>query len=244
MSPSTSYGVLRMKLGSESSIVRHLYIKPYAGTDAVPQDRSLFVAGLPAGLNDGALLQLLAKHGEVERVAVHGSRVSAVVIYADKKGRDALLKYATKGKVIIVNNTQEEGKYFGLKSWVEAHKAQKPGNVELQRQLDEWMEDYEAEEQKKKEEAMQAMEGDGWTVVQRHKGRKKSSTATGTAVGAVAAAAAATRVTGKRKLELTNFYRFQQRERRRSDLVELRQKFEEDKKRLAELKALRKFNPN
>jgi hypothetical protein len=190
------------------------------------------------------LLQLLAKFGEVERVAVHGSRVSAVVVYTDKRGRDALLKSATKGKVTVVNNAQEEGKYFGLKSWVEAHKAQKPGNAEMQRQLDEWMEDYEAAEQRKKEEAIQAMEGDGWTVVERHKGRKKSASATGTAVGAVAAAAAATRVSGKRKLELTNFYRFQQRERRRNDLVELRQKFEEDKKRLAELKALRKFTPH
>lgn len=90
---------------------------------------------------------------------------------------------------------------------------------------------------------MAAMEEDGWTVVQRHKGRKKNTSESGVTVGAVAAAAATARAAKKRPVEHTDFYRFQQREKRRNDLLDLRERFEEDKRRLAELKAVRKFKP-
>ena len=241
---STSYSVLPIKLHPKSNIVRHLYLKPQAGEGPplTQQGRAIFVAGLPAELHEGALLELFSSFGEVERAAVHGSRLSAVVLYSSKKSRDALLKTAAKGKTIKLDVRPPEGPQ-GLKAWVEAHKAQKPGNVELQRRLDEWMEDYEAEEERRKAASMAAMEEDGWTVVQRHKGRKKNTSDTGVTVGGVAAAAAAARASQKRPAEHADFYRFQQREKRRSDLLELRERFEEDKKRLAELKAVRKFKP-
>jgi len=246
--PSTSYLVLPISLHSKFKLVRHLYLKPQSGQGNLPQGRAVFVAGLPAELHEGALLELLTRFGEVEKVAVHGSRLSAVVLYSSKQGRDAALKAATKGKTIRLDVTSSLGSINGvnsstqgLKAWVNAHKAQKPGNAELQRQLDEWMEDYEAEEERRKASAMAAMEEDGWTVVQRHKGRKKNTSGTGVTVGAVAAAAAAARAAKKRPVEHADFYRFQQREKRRNDLLELRERFEEDKKRLTELKAVRKF---
>jgi hypothetical protein len=244
--PSTSYLVLPISLHPKSKLVRHLYLKPQSGQGNVPQGRAVFVAGLPAELHEGALLELFSKFGEVERAAVHGSRLSAVVLYSSKQGRDAALKAATKGKTIrldVASSNNNSSSAQGLKAWVNAHKAQKPGNSELQRQLDEWMEDYEAEEERRKAAAMAAMEEDGWTVVQRHKGRKKNTRESGVTVGAVAAAAATARAAKKRPVEHTDFYRFQQREKRRNDLLELRERFEEDKRRLAELKAVRKFKP-
>lgn len=80
-------------------------------------------------------------------------------------------------------------------------------------------------------------------MVQRHKGRKKNAGEGGVTVGAVAAAAAGARAAKKRTIEHTDFYRFQQREKRRNELLELRERFEEDKRRLAELKAVRRFKP-
>jgi hypothetical protein len=244
--PSTSYLVLPIKLHPKSSLVRHLYLKPQSAQGNLPQGRAVFVAGLPADLHEGSLLELFSKFGEVERAAVHGSRLSAVILYSSKQGRDAALKAATKGKTIRLDKSSVGSTTSGaqgLKAWVNAHKAQKPGNVELQRQLDEWMEDYEAEEERRKMSAMAAMEEDGWTVVQRHKGRKKNTSESGVTVGAVAAAAATARAAKKRPVEHTDFYRFQQREKRRNDLLDLRERFEMDKQRLAELKAVRKFKP-
>lgn len=177
---------------------------------------------------------------------------------------------------------------------MEAHKAEKPGNAELQAQLDAWMEEFEEEEAARKREALASMEDDGWTVVQRHKvgwglgwagggrqvaaaglgagggvpalagqrfaflpvssifsstrrlqGRKKNSTATGVTVGGVAKASAAARAAdpAKQSAAFSDFYRFQKRDQRRDDLLDLRSKFEEDKRRIQELKASRRFKP-
>ena len=247
--PSTSYSVLPIKLHPNSAITRYLYLKPQTSTASsdtpgIPPGRAIFVAGLPAELHEGALLHLFSKFGEVERAALHGSRVSALVLYATKKGRDSLLKAAATGKIVKLDVQPPQAGPRGLKAWVEAHKAQKPGNAVLQRQLDAWMDAFEEEEGRRKTAALAAMEEDGWTVVQRHKGRKKNTSASGVTVGAVAAAAAAARAAKKRPAATySDFYRFQQREKRRSELLDLREKFEEDKRRLAELKAVRNFKP-
>jgi hypothetical protein len=64
----------------------------------------------------------------------------------------------------------------------------------------------------------------------------------GTAVGGIRAATAdARRKPGLEPKE--NFYRFQQREKRRDELFELKQKFTADKERVAKLKSSRKFRP-
>jgi hypothetical protein len=238
----TSYSVLPIKLHPRDAIVRHLYLKPQAGGDTLPAGRALFVAGLPAELHEGALLELFSRFGDVERAALHGSRLSAVVLYVAKTGREAALKAAAKCKTLRLDVEPPPGPQ-GLKAWVEAAKAEKPGNSALQRRLDQWMAEYEAEEESRRAAALAAMEEDGWTVVQRHKGRKKNTGEGGITVGAVAAAAAAARASKKRTIEHTDFYRFQQRDQRRNELVELRERFEEDKRRLAELKAARRFKP-
>ncbi len=47
----------------------------------------------------------------------------------------------------------------------------------------------------------------------------------------------------KKKKKLVNFYSFQQRETQREHIANLRRRFEEDKQRVAEMKARRKFKP-
>lgn len=56
-----------------------------------------------------------------------------------------------------------------LTAWVQAHKAQRPGNKVLQLQLDEWVEAFEEEEARKERARTAAMAEDGWTVVVRGK---------------------------------------------------------------------------
>lgn len=50
---------------------------------------------------------------------------------------------------------------------MEAHKACFPGNAVLRKRLDDWTEDFEAEEARKRREAAAAQEEQGWTVVKR-----------------------------------------------------------------------------
>lgn len=76
-------------------------------------------------------------------------------------------------------------------------------------------------------------------------GRQTNNDGEGISIGGVSAAAAA--AAGKKAQEgqqlLPHFYRFQRREKRRDELLELREQFEADKRKIQELKAARKFKP-
>jgi len=86
---------------------------------------------------------------------------------------------------------------------------------------------------------------DGWTVVVHHKGRKKTTDIeSGTAVGSVSLVAMQEKMAKKKPKEVDmNFYRFQKREAHLSELAMLQSKFEQDRKRIQELRAQRKFKP-
>ena len=117
----------------------------------------------------------------------------------------------------------------------------RPGNKALLDRVNKWIEDKEEEEERLRLEREAAAASDGWTVVTSRKGRHKNRDAQGINVSAVAKAAAESK--RKEAALHTDFYHFQQREARRNEILELQNKFKEDKKRIAELRAKRKFNP-
>uniref|UniRef100_A0A1D1Z4Y9 Ribosomal RNA-processing protein 7 A n=2 Tax=Anthurium amnicola TaxID=1678845 RepID=A0A1D1Z4Y9_9ARAE len=133
----------------------------------------------------------------------------------------------------------------GMKKWVLNYHQRRPGLEIVQQRLGEFMAAYEAEqEQARKDREALAAEG-GWTVVVHHKGRKKTTDSeSGIAVGSVAQAAVEEKVAKKKQKELAlDFYRFQKRETQRNEVMMLQSKFEQDKKRLQQLRAARKFRP-
>ena len=101
----------------------------------------------------------------------------------------------------------------------------------------------------------------------RVQGRRKTTDAGGTAVGAVAAAAALTKhskvqargpppgcaaavpaaacdqMSSVQDKGVPDFYRWQKRENRRTELMELQKSFESDQQRIAELRKARRFKP-
>ncbi|KAK6798524.1 hypothetical protein RDI58_006227 [Solanum bulbocastanum] len=133
----------------------------------------------------------------------------------------------------------------GMRKWVAAYYQNRPGLDVLQERIDEFIIDYEAKkEQEKKEKEALAAE-DGWTVVVHHKGRKKTTDSeTGIAVGSVSQAAVMDNVAKKKNKDVgLDFYRFQKREAKRNEIMVLQSKFEQDKKRIQQLRATRKFRP-
>ncbi|KAG6743067.1 hypothetical protein POTOM_054012 [Populus tomentosa] len=133
----------------------------------------------------------------------------------------------------------------GMKKWLTEYHQSRPGLTVLQQRLDEFIIAHEEKlEQERKEREAQAAEG-GWTVVKHHKGRKKTTDSeSGITVGSVAPAAVENQMTRKKPKEVgLEFYRFQKREAQRSEIMALRSKFEEDRKRIQQLRAARKFRP-
>ena len=131
----------------------------------------------------------------------------------------------------------------GLAGWLAEHRAARPGLEVLQAEVDAWVAAHDAEAAAAAERAAEEAAGDdGWTVVGAKRGRRKTTDGEGTAVGGVAPAKAARAKLAGPEIH-QDFYRFQKRENQRAAVAELRAKFEEDKKRIAELRAARKFKP-
>ncbi|XP_009622580.1 uncharacterized protein LOC107765719 isoform X2 [Nicotiana tabacum] len=133
----------------------------------------------------------------------------------------------------------------GVRKWVTDYYQSRPGIKVLQERIDEFITDHEAKkEQERKEKEARAAEG-GWTVVVHHKGRKKTTDSeTGIAVGSVSQTAVMDNMAKKKKNDVgLDFYRFQKREAKRNEIMVLQSKFEQDKKRIQQLRAARKFRP-
>ncbi|XP_042006073.1 uncharacterized protein LOC121754846 [Salvia splendens] len=133
----------------------------------------------------------------------------------------------------------------GMKKWITHYHQSRPGLNVLQQRIDDFIMAHEArEEQAKAEKLAQAAEG-GWTVVVHQKGRKKTTEAdSGIAVGSVAQAAVLDKMGKKKKKEVgLDFYQFNRREAHRNEIMMLQSKFEQDKKRIQQMRAARKFRP-
>ncbi|XVF63366.1 hypothetical protein PTKIN_Ptkin09bG0082100 [Pterospermum kingtungense] len=132
----------------------------------------------------------------------------------------------------------------GMKKWVTEYHQSRPGLKVLQQRLDEFIMAHEAKlEQERKEKEARLREG-GWILVEHHKGRKKTTDAeTGTTVGSVSQTSVEEKLAKKKSKEVSDFYRFQKREVQRNELMMLQSKFEQDKKRIQQLRAARKFRP-
>ncbi|KAK6279687.1 hypothetical protein POUND7_019954 [Theobroma cacao] len=132
----------------------------------------------------------------------------------------------------------------GMKKWVIEYHQSRPGLKVLQQRIDEFIIAHEAKlEQERKEREACLTEG-GWTLVEHHKGRKKTTEfESGTTVGSVSQAAVEGKLAKKKSKEVFDFYRFQKREAKRNELMMLQSRFEQDKKRIQQLRAARKFRP-
>ncbi|DBA82685.1 hypothetical protein WJX77_001945 [Trebouxia sp. C0004] len=237
---SSAYYALQVRTADASSI-RYLYLKPH--TDSSEKvGAALFVAGLGITYDESVLTELFEIFGAVSQVALHQNKTSALVVFASTSSLKKALRTAAENKALTVT-FQEPKRTFGLKGWVEQHKAKTPGNRVLQQQLDEWMAQWEAQESQRQSTAATDAADEGWTVVTKQRGRKKNTDSGGTSVGSVAAAVAAAAKSRKSPKQLVDFYRFQARDRRRDNVLELQQQFEQDKKKIADWKASRRFKP-
>ncbi|KAJ9173113.1 hypothetical protein P3X46_016279 [Hevea brasiliensis] len=184
-----------------------------------------------------------------EDIRTHKSKKS----YRKKKEHHKLRKSETIPEKI--DESVHDGVYYissgeedsskGMRKWLMEYHQSRPGLKVLQQRIDQFVTAHEEKlEQERKEREARAAE-DGWTVVVHHKGRKKTTDSqSGITVGSVAPAVAESQLTKKKRKEVgPDFYRFQKREAQRNEILALRSKFEEDRKRIQQLRAARKFRP-
>eukprot|EP00892_Ulva_mutabilis_P010579 jgi/Ulvmu1/7894/UM004_0126.1 len=221
---------------------RHLYIKKHASAEAdhEPDSPTLFVAGIPVKLAE-RLTDVFGAFGSVEQVKLHPRRTSAVVVFSKNEAVSKVLAAAKKGALVRfqINHDTPDKQSTGLRNHIDLHKAQYPGNEKLEQTLNSWMDAFEAAEEQRMRAAEAAAADDGWTVVTRKPGRKRKSGAS--VSGGISLAAAEEQASKKKSKLVSDFYRFQAREQKRNELVELQTQFAAAKKQVHALRASRKF---
>uniref|UniRef100_A0A7N0TAI2 Ribosomal RNA-processing protein 7 C-terminal domain-containing protein n=1 Tax=Kalanchoe fedtschenkoi TaxID=63787 RepID=A0A7N0TAI2_KALFE len=146
---------------------------------------------------------------------------------------------------VLYMSSGDEDCSTGMKKWLTEYRDKRPGFEILQQRIDDFIIAHEEKLEQERKEREARIAEDGWTVVEHHKGRKKTTDAeSGTAVGSVTQAAAHDQLAKKKQKGVgPDFYRFQKREAQRNAVMMLQSKFEEDKKRIQQLRAARKFRP-
>ncbi|KAI8969744.1 ribosomal RNA-processing protein 7-domain-containing protein [Pilobolus umbonatus] len=213
------------------------------------KDRTLFALNLPVDVTPQKIEQLFKgltikeikfrdtyDHEQVVRPLWH-SGCAAHIVFKKEEAVDKALNM--KRSIKQWPRDTEQDQPLGFDRYELIQKLSRPDPFQLKQELDLFMKKFKEDEfkkEKEKVERMNKMDEDGFTVVVRHKNMKSSD-------GSISVGAAAENSQPKKKKELVNFYRFQMRQKKEEELVELRKRFEEDKVKIARLKQTRKFKP-
>ncbi|XP_039621601.1 ribosomal RNA-processing protein 7 homolog A [Polypterus senegalus] len=243
----------------------YLYVKEHKVRTEVhttrPLDRTLLVLNVPPYCDEACLKRILSpcghicsiemrdKPGPVEKDDSEQSKFFkapqpqgfsvAYVVFRKASGVAAAKKLHPKKPVVL--STDDHPIKTGIKKWISEYRDSLINTEELQAEVDAFMQEYDKKEAEEKQRA-EAEDGvpdeEGWIKVTRH-GKRPVMPRTQAASQKILAREKKKRA----KKELLNFYAWQHRETKREHIAELRKKFEEDKQRIALMRAQRKFRP-
>ncbi|XP_041851491.1 ribosomal RNA-processing protein 7 homolog A [Melanotaenia boesemani] len=262
------FTVLSLKFSSDSGARHSLYVKEHKVREEKsarrPLDRTLFVLNIPPYCSEGVVKSLFSQFGVTESVELRdhpgsfqesGPKVSKIFRPAEKQGfKVGYITFEKSSSLSVVKShphdvplvvcTEQRPVTTGVQKWIQQYTESFIHPEKLQEIVDSFMQNYdkfkeEEAERQKQEAEQQEEEEEGWVKVTRgHKGAKARPHSE--------AANQKTLQREKKKTkrkELMNFYTWQHRNTQKEHIAQLRKKFEEDKQRIALLRAQRKFRP-
>ncbi|GFR61252.1 ribosomal RNA-processing protein 7 homolog A-like [Elysia marginata] len=255
------YSVIQVKASERSRACRFLYLKEHKSTHQTvewPQGRTLEIHNIPPYCTQDNLRKILNGCGEIVRIYLQPKYTSmplkaSLTLSSEANPKNVSVAYVVFRKANGVKNAcslaydterlmsdKDTPLISGLRAYIKEYK-----DIPDIKAMEEKAETYLAEYYKRKDEEVQQekdMEGipdeDGFIKVTRH-GKNKGSRRT----EENERKAKEKMRLKKKKTELKDFYTSQFRETKRKHILELQAKFEEDKKKIKEMKAARKFRP-
>jgi len=255
------YGMIPIKLNSFSG-ERYLFYKEHInkGDDdekATPSGRTLLLVNIPVEMTEETLPAIFSSFGKIESVVFKrlvpvleqkansisnqstGQRgIFAHLVFTSPKSVPKVLNFRWDSPVTL----SEPKGLHGLEKWLESYKGTRPDPANVLAEVDAFMFEFDKRQEKARLETEKNFgkpDQDGFILVQRGRGKLRDGKVNVTA----------TKVTpellekSKKTAVLDDFYRFQRRENMRKQLADLRIRFEEDKKRIAKMRAQRRFRP-
>ncbi|XP_054844948.1 ribosomal RNA-processing protein 7 homolog A [Eublepharis macularius] len=261
----TGYTAIPVKFSEKHQSPHYLYVKEHKvreNTDPYrPPNRTLFILNVPPYCTEECLSRLFSGCCSVQSVemcekpklgekpeateskffntkTLLGFKV-AYVVFKSPAGVQAAQSLSAQGPLVIssVNHPVQTG----IHKWIARYTASVVDPAELKKEVDVFMQAYDqkvAEEDAKAENEDGIPDEDGWVKVTR-KGRRPGLPRT----EAVNLRALEREKRKRARKELLNFYAWQHRETKREHIAQLRKKFEEDKQKIALMRAQRKFRP-
>jgi len=167
----------------------------------------------------------------------------AIIVFDDNSAIEKVMNKSTPNDFW---GTYESHKERGLNKWLSDYK--KLANLDaevLQVEINHTLAKFDENELKRKRtvESSSVTDSDGWIIVTANNKMRKVDSKTGISVGVISKSQTSLleRRSKEKKHELTDFYKFQNREHKKNRIDELQERFEQDKKRLEKMKAARKF---
>jgi len=248
-----------------ASVGRFLYYKKHVAAKSFMYEEedvsgaTLFVINIPFYFDVSSVMEVFSVFGAIravlfvktpplttpfERIELSSadpSCQSAHIVYESSDSIDQALSLPSEASNTVQPTAPTQHILStGLPKWVQEYKKVRPETKKLEDMVDRFMMAFDQLSQEakkaKRAAAKNKVDGDGWILVT----SKKSNPRVFNPSSALSLTPNKKR---KREHIITNFYRFQQRMHKQDKLVILRQKFEDDKKKIAMMKATRKFKP-
>ncbi|CAH1391094.1 unnamed protein product [Nezara viridula] len=258
------FKVVTMKYSESSSAEHYILMKEHfvrSKCQEKPPDKTLFIVGVPPFVTEELFSGMFSQFGTVKAVFFHSEpnpglplmNVSkffvdypevkeykvAYVVFENARSVEKVLSIDADEKLILLG--EEETSPFGLHRWCKEYNRKLINPADIKDEIDNYMEEYDKkveEEEMRLKEITAEPDEEGWITVTK-KGRNP---------GFARKESVHKNIMKKEKLkvkkkQLLNFYRFQIKESKMNQLVQLREKFEEDKKKIEQMKKSRTFKP-
>lgn len=240
------------QIDTTSSSPHYFFLKKHVSKTADASDSTLFITQLPICTTRAytvkALKSIFKRFGQIENVHLHpiieddlaltGRGTNAYIVFEDAESLQKALQFDPTQDTVI---SMPDKIMSASQRWKLIHLRMRPDFEHLQQQVDESMAQYDTIQATLKSTAQAAVnvpDADGWVKVSRA-GKNKTNTDGKISVSAVAA----DQVKKKTQATVPDFYRFQMRQAKRDKLADLRQKFEQDKLKISQMRSQRHFKP-
>jgi len=243
--------VIEIKFRVEDEVGHHLFIRKHQ-TRVIdttrPKNRTVLVCNIPPWCPTSQIKRLFSLYGSIvstefqlrpgkadesddlDQKELEDKFKVAYIVFA-KEQSIANLKTASENGDKMVVSTIENPVITGLESYCASYNQSFPNIKKLQNEINTWMSDFEESNAEQKVESTE----EGWTAV-KGKGTTRRTEEDQNEMKMKAAKK-------RKKGQLLNFYQFQIRESKKQKIIELREKFEADKKKVDRMKQDRKFKP-
>lgn len=252
------FTALKLQLTEESTAPHVIYLKEHSvreHTKDKPEGRTLLVVNIPPYVDELGIKNAFREAGTIQSVQFLLKPSTAEVKLVKKFLPDhdntsfkaayivfekvAQLDKALKLSRLEPMNSEDHATKTGIKKWIEEYNNAVLQPKTLKEKVETFMKNYDEDVKKvEKEKKLEEEDDEGWVTVTK-RGKVQSFARTEKIENKIMAK----EEKGRKRKELKNFYTFQIRESKMKHIVSLRQKFEEDKKKIAQIKQNRRFKP-